>query len=328
MIYFVVPVYKVEKYLARCVDSILGQTYKDVHIVLVDDGSPDNCPALCDEYAEKYNNITVIHKVNGGLSDARNYGIDKVMEIADGTDFITFVDSDDFVKENYSADLISLCEKFNAQVAQCNYEKGSSDNFSLPEKADKPFECSAYDALLNQRLKSQSCAKIYMVSLFKDVRYPKGVLNEDEFTTWKAVFNAEKVVFSDLNLYYYFQHTDSIMDVIARKLKDNPHRLDWLKAYEERIKFFEEKNLPEQVMRTCEKICTDIILRYTEQMWLEKEYREESVVNGEYTKMYREFFKKMYKRKGIAFKRRLMYIGFYILPVSSVWMGKIFGLRK
>ena len=328
MIYFVVPVYKVEKYLERCVDSILRQTYQDVHIVLVDDGSPDNCPSICDTYTDKYSNITVIHKQNGGLSDARNCGIDKVMEIAEENDYITFVDSDDFVRENYSYYLISLCEKFNAQVAQCNYEKGSLDGFSSTEKFDKPLLCTAYDALLNQRLKSQSCAKIYRVSLFKDVRYPKGVLNEDEFTTWKAVYNAEKVVFSDLELYYYFQHNDSIMDVIARKLKDNPHRLDWLKAYEERIYFFETKNLPEQVMRTYEKICTDIILRYTEQMWLKKEDREKSCVNGEYVSTYRKCFRKMYKRKGIAFKRRLMYIGFYILPISSVWMGKIFGLRK
>ena len=94
-IFFVVPVYKVEKYLGRCTESILAQTYENIEIVLVDDGSPDNCPNLCDEYADKYPNIKVIHKENGGLSDARNAGIMYVRKVADDEDYITFVDSDD-----------------------------------------------------------------------------------------------------------------------------------------------------------------------------------------------------------------------------------------
>ena len=128
-IFFVVPVYKVEKYLKRCADSILRQTYKSIELVLVDDGSPDNCPQICDEYAEKYSNVKVIHKQNGGLSDARNAGILYVREVAEDEDFITFVDSDDYVHEEFARTMIGLCEEYNCNMAQCSYEKGSNDFF-------------------------------------------------------------------------------------------------------------------------------------------------------------------------------------------------------
>ena len=328
MIYFVVPVYKVENYLARCVDSIIGQTYNDVHIVLVDDGSPDNCPEICDRLASRHSNIKVIHKPNGGLSDARNAGIDYVMSVADKDDYITFLDSDDFVHEKYAEIMVGLCNENGCDSAQCGYEKGDGNNFTSDIIVEKPLVVSGKDALLNQRVKSQSCAKIYKIHTFENVRYPLNLLNEDEFTTWKAIYNSSSVALIDQKLYYYFQHSNSIMDVIARKLKGNPHRTDWLKAYEERIAFFEKQNEPQQVMRTKEKICTDIILRYTEQMWLKPHEREESCVNGEYVALYRQNFKKMFPRKGISLKRRLMYIAFYLVPSSSVIMGKILGLRK
>jgi len=109
-IYFIIPVYKVEKYLKRCVDSVINQTYKNVHIVLVDDGSPDKCGEICDQYAKEHDNITVIHKENGGLSDARNKGLLYVRENADKDDYLTFLDSDDFVHREFSKILTELME--------------------------------------------------------------------------------------------------------------------------------------------------------------------------------------------------------------------------
>ncbi len=328
MVYFIIPVYKVEAYLVRCVNSVLNQTFPQVKLVLVDDGSPDRCPEICDELAEKHSNITVIHKTNGGLSDARNAGIEYVMGVAQDSDFITFLDSDDYVHMDYAQILVTLCNDNNCDGAQCGYEKGSLDSFTPDDKAHKLLFTSGEEALLNQRLKSQSCAKLYRVHTFKNVRFPVGVLNEDEFTTWKAIYNSSRICFTEQKLYYYFQHQNSIMDVIAKKLKNNPRRFDWLNAYEERINFFEALSNKQQVMRTREKICTDIILRYTEQMWLNKEDREESCVNGDYIKLYRKNFCKMILRKGISLKRRLMYISFFFVPYSSVVMGRIFGLRK
>ena len=327
-IFFVVPVYKVEKYLGRCTESILAQTYENIEIVLVDDGSPDNCPELCDEYADKYPNIKVIHKENGGLSDARNAGIMYVRKVADDEDYITFVDSDDYIHADYARRMISLCEENGCNLSQCSYEKGSSDIFEKTN-VDANVECkTAEEALLGYRIKSQVCAKVFKAKVFKDILFPVGVINEDEFTTYRAVYSAEKMAFTDENLYYYFQHGTGIMAEIAKNLKNNPRRYDFLKAYEERIKFFEEKKLPLQVMKTKEKICTDIILRYCEQMWLKKEDRDTDCVNGTYMKLYRHNFKEMIKRKGMPLKRRFMFHVFYVMPISGVIAGRILGMRK
>ena len=327
-LYFIIPVYNVEDYLERCVNSVLVQSYKNVEIVLVDDGSPDRCPEMCDAYAEKYANIHVIHKPNGGLSDARNAGLEYVYATITDDDYITFLDSDDFVHPLYAEKMIALCEENGCGMVQCGYEKGDADAF--PESGDKItfFVTDAENALLGYTLKSQCCAKIFKAESFSSIRFTKDVLNEDEFITYKAVYAAEKVAFTDENLYYYYQHGTSIMDVIAKKLKNNPHRYDYLTAYAERIRFFEEKNLPLQVMKTHEKICTDLILRYCEQMRLDKDDRDTDCVNGLYMRMYREHYKLMIRRKGIPPKRKLMYIGFFILPYSAVIMGNIFTLRK
>ena len=327
-LFFVVPIYKVEEYLKRCVDSILSQTYPYTEIVLVDDGSPDNCPKICDEYGDLHKNIKVIHKQNGGLSDARNAGMKYVFDVADNEDYITFVDSDDFVHPEYAKIMIDYCEENKSALAQCGYEKGDKDFFETAD-INPDVKCvSAEDALLGYRIKSQMCAKLFKVRIIKDVFFPVGMINEDEFVNYRLVYNSGKVVFTDEKLYYYYNRDNGIMANVAKKLKNNPHRYDYLKAYEERTQFFKEKNLPDQVLKTREKICTDIILRYIEQMHLEKKDRDIDCINGTYFKLYKENYKIMMKRKGMPLKRRLMYISFYILPYSSVVMGKIFAFRK
>ena len=325
-IYFIIPVYKVEPYLRRCVDSVLEQSYADTEIVLVDDGSPDGCPAICDEYAAKYANVSVIHKPNGGLSDARNAGIGFVMERCSGDDYITFVDSDDFVHKDFAEAMIKLCSENNCGIAQCNYEKGSADSFSPDSGCEHITVQTREAALLDYRLKSQCCAKIYRADVIGDTRFPQGMLNEDEFVIYKFVYRSVNVAFTDSKLYYYYQHNTGIMKEIAKKLKDNPHRHDYLKAYGERIEFFTRLDMGDQVMKTHEKICTDIILRYCEQMHLTKAERDGDLPG--YAAMYRENYKLMIKRQGMPLKRKLMYIAFYIMPMSAVVMSRIFTLRK
>lgn len=123
LISVIVPVYNVEKYLSKCIDSILAQTYKNLEIILVDDGSPDNCPKICDEYAKKDNRIKVIHKENGGLSAARNVALD----IAKG-EYIGFVDSDDFIAEDMYEVLYNLAEKYNAEISSVSFYKVIENN--------------------------------------------------------------------------------------------------------------------------------------------------------------------------------------------------------
>lgn len=327
-IYIIIPVYKVEKYLERCVKSAVNQRGVEKEIILVDDGSPDACPMLCDRLAAEHECIRVIHKENGGLSDARNAGLKPVCKEADGEDYITFLDSDDYLHVDFSAEMISLCEKYKADSAQCDYEKGDRDELTPFAAEKKDFCLTGEEALLFQGLKSQSCAKIYKVKCFSEVLFPLGVINEDEFTTWKAIYRSQRVAFTNLSLYYYFQHGSGIMSDVAKKLKGNPRRYDFLKAYEERAEFFKKENKPVQVMRTREKICTDIILRYCEQMYLKRKDRDEDCINGKYTEIYKENYSLMIKRPGIAPKRKLMYICFRYFPLSAVIMGKIFTLRK
>ena len=330
-LYFIIPVYKVEKYLKRCVDSVLAQSYKNVYIVLVDDGSPDTCPEICDKYGEMYSNIHVIHKPNGGLSDARNAALEFISKNALPEDYITFLDSDDFVHPQFAEKMISICEENGCHTVQCEYEKGNGDEFTPRKENGTITVTDAENALLGYALKSMSCAKVYKVSCFTDLFFPVGYYNEDEFVTYKALYRSEKIGTTSEALYYYYQHTSetrSIMAEIAKKIKNNPHRYDYIKAYDERIEFFQKLDKPLQVMKAHEKICTDIILRYTEQMNVDKKDRDTDCINGEYMRIYREHYKIMIHRKGMPLKRKLMYIGFNIFPYSSVLMAKIFTLRK
>lgn len=327
-LYFIIPVYKTEKYLARCIESVVYQ--KDAQILLVDDGSPDSCPKICDDYAKQYQNITVIHKENGGLSDARNAGLTYLKQVALPDDYITFLDSDDYVSQTFTNALLSLGKRYDCDLIQCEYLKGTEESF--PEELvgvdGKTVIKSGEEMLLNQRLKSQSCAKIYRFSVLKDIFFPKGVLNEDEFTTYRSVYRSKRVMLTEKKLYYYYQHEGSIMDDVAKRLKNSKHLLDWYHAYEQRISFFEKENKPIQVMRTHEKICTDVILRYCEQMYLKKDMRDEAFSNGEYLRLYKNSYPLMIKRNGISWKRKMMYRLFYLFPKSAVLPGKIFGLRK
>ena len=327
-IYVIVPVYRVEKYIDRCVTSVLSQTYPETKLILIDDGSDDNCGAICDRYAAENPNVTVIHKENGGLSDARNTGITHVMKTAEKTDYLTFVDSDDFVHPEFAERMIKLCGESGCGVAQCGYEKGSADTFT-PRNEEFPASVEDTDrALLYYRLKSACWAKIYKVEAFTGLFYPKGMWNEDEFVTYRAVWRAKRIAFTDKPMYYYYQRSDSIMDDVARRIKHHPRRFDYLSAYEERIAYFTEIEEWDQVLKTHEKICTDLILRYCEQMYIPKKDRDEDCVNGKYMKLYREHYRIMIKRKHIPWKRKWMYRSFYYFPFTGVWMGRIFTLRK
>lgn len=327
-IFYIVPVYKVEKYLKRCVDSILAQTYKNIEIILIDDGSPDGCPEICDELAQLHSNIKVIHKSNGGLSDARNAGIMYVLEVAENEDYLSFVDSDDFIHPEYTKTMVDLCEENGCNLAQCGYEKGSDEFFNEAKISEKPMCIKAEEALIGYRLKSMACAKLFKVKLFNDILFPVGVINEDEFTTYKAVYKAEKIVITDEKLYYYFQHGSGIMSDVAKHLKDNAHKFDFLKAYEERIMFFQENNMPEQVLKTHEKICVDMFLRYCEQMQLKKKDRDIDCVNGTYMEIYRKNLRIMIKRKGIPVPRKIIYLLFSFCPGIGVILAKLFNYRR
>ena len=239
----IVPVYKVEQYLHRCVESILNQTFTDFELILVDDGSPDNCGAICDEYAGKDNRVTVIHQKNGGLSAARNAGIDWSFANSD-SQWLTFIDSDDWVHPQYLEILYNVVRDNNAKVSCCAFES---------VKEDKPFEnitvpnIEMVDTkkfyLENNVNFTVAWGKLYYKSCFVNIRYPVGKIHEDQFTTYKVLFETENVRFVKEKLYYYYLSPNSIM-----RSKFSIKRYDDIEALDEQICFFNKKKWNELEM--------------------------------------------------------------------------------
>lgn len=206
----IVPIYNVEAYLERCVDSIINQTYKNLEIILVDDGSPDRCGEICDEYASKDSRIVVIHKENGGLSDARNAGIEK----AQG-EYLSFVDSDDWIEPNMIEVLYKACVDNSTKMAYCgicdvheNLNKKEREVFDF-DKILEPQEVLV--RIFESKGASHSaCDKLYHCDLFKEVRFPRGKIYEDVATTYRCVIKAGRVVACKEILYNYFHRSNSI----------------------------------------------------------------------------------------------------------------------
>ena len=207
----IVPCYNVEQYLPKCIDSILNQTYKKLEVWLVDDGSPDQCGAICDEYAKKDARIKVIHKKNGGLADARNVALDVMTG-----EYVVCVDSDDYISPTHIEGLYHLIEKYDAEVAvnnSCNFLEGIMPHPAKKSDKDIVFDSGlkAVEAMFYQEL-YDTCAwgKMYKSDLFAGIRYPKGLLFEDLPTTYRILLKANKVVFNDEQSYFYLLRSNSI----------------------------------------------------------------------------------------------------------------------
>ena len=229
----IVPVYNVSNYIHKCVDSIINQKYENLEIILVDDGSTDDSGNICEEYAKKDVRIKVIHKKNGGLSDARNVGIDN----ATGS-YIGFVDSDDWIDENMYITLYQNMKKENADISCCN-RYFIYTNTRTSYGTDK-----FYEVMNSQRAIQLMCTfgylgvsaytKLYKKKLFEDIRYPKGKVNEDIYTTYKLLDKATRIVYDATPLYYYRQRKGSITN--SKKININA-----MEASKELLDFVEKK---------------------------------------------------------------------------------------
>lgn len=235
----IVPVYKVEPYLRRCIDSILGQTFRDFELILVDDGSPDGCPAICDEYAEKDSRIHVIHKENGGLSSARNAGLDWMFENSD-SEYLTFIDSDDYVEPEYLEELYKALIENDADVSSCGYyrvgdgQERICENFSGCAVFNGIEACKMInEAQEGHTLFVVACAKLYKKDMFGSIRYPVGKIHEDEFITYRILYKAKRVVEVGKCMYAYTVNPNSIMGE-----KFSVKRYDKFEALEEAAIFY------------------------------------------------------------------------------------------
>lgn len=214
LISVIVPVYKVEKYLEKCIESIIKQTYTNLQIILVDDGSPDNCGKICDEYAKKDSRIEVIHKINGGLSDARNVGINR----ANGR-YIGFVDSDDYIKEDMYEKLINLIKEYDADISICNLYDVIDGNECIRNKDNGIHEYSRIDILkeilLDKNIQSYAWNKLYKKELFDEIKYPIGKKYEDIGTTFYLFEKCNKIVVTSEPEYYYLKRADSLVNNVT-----------------------------------------------------------------------------------------------------------------
>lgn len=236
LISVIVPVYKVEAYLCKCIDSILAQTYTNLEIILVDDGSPDNCPAICDEYAEKDSRVRVIHKENGGLSDARNAGLN----ICSG-EYISFVDSDDWLEPDMYEKLLANMIQFGTEMSVCGVsddveENGNYRSVKVSDYGDKTFAESNVEAMKRYFLGSWAAwDKLYKASLFNGIRYPVGEINEDEAIVLQLLEKCSKVVYTNDVCYHYIRRPDSITTA-----EFNPQKLIWVKHCQDNLEWIRE----------------------------------------------------------------------------------------
>lgn len=238
LISVIVPVYNVSQYLRKCLDSILRQTYKNIEIILVDDGSTDDSGEICDKYAENDARIRVVHKENGGLSSARNAGID----IMQG-DFVTFVDSDDWINCRMIDRMYGILLEYNADISCVSFHK-------VFENDEKKYAASANGKVIvytgteaverimyKRSIATSAWGKLYNRQDFNNIRYPAGMIFEDLATTYKIFYGKKRIAYCNERLYYYFQRKDSIMSrKFSRKRFDRlvigQEMMEWAKKNE------------------------------------------------------------------------------------------------
>ncbi|HEL1969404.1 glycosyltransferase family 2 protein [Streptococcus suis] len=232
----IIPIFNVENYLRKCLESVRNQSYQNLEIILVNDGSQDSSGAICDEYCKKDSRVKCIHKKNGGLSDARNAGI----EVATG-EYLCFIDSDDSIHKQYVEILLRSLKKYDADIAVCNFQRVQENEITFEQEIDLSEICvnalnqdESWFALYDDKLKFQYTtvwSKLYKRYIFTALHFPVGRLNEDSATAHQIIGLIGKSIYVDAVLYYYLIRTGSIMN-------SNIKTDDGVKAIEDRISYF------------------------------------------------------------------------------------------
>lgn len=255
----IIPVYNVENYIDRCMESVLGQTYTNLEIIMIDDGSKDNSGKIIDAYAAKDSRISVVHKENGGQASARNLGVSK----ATG-DYVCFVDSDDCIHEKFVETLLTMCHDTGCDLAICTYEDftGESTDWKreLPDasvKIETPLE--TLDAIFSPRNVETIVVwnKMYKLSNIKNVKFTEGRIFEDEEVSARLIYASTKVARVEKPMYYYFQNNSGTMggEFTLKKL-------DILWALETRMQFFKDNGLTKLYYKDAYKYMCKLLTHY------------------------------------------------------------------
>lgn len=331
----IVPIYKVEDFLNQSIESIRMQSYTNLEIILVDDGSPDSCPSICDDFAKKDPRIQVIHIENGGLSHARNIGLSR----ATG-EYVAFVDSDDWIAPGFIQSMLEACKQEQCEMAICDYRKVDQEGNPIDHKNHenhKQYHKQNYNQNHTQKHnqiyednelllsmyedfhEKSTCFvvtwnKLYHRNLWNEIEFPKGRIHEDEATTYLLLDKAKKAVFVEEALYFYRQSPGSIM----QKAFDH-RRLDWIKALEERIIYFikkDNKQLVTASMKAYADASITFYFRFKKEVPNSKTKRKQLKRNvHNIVRVVREFGR-------LSMRTRL---GYYIFLLSPFLFHKIVG---
>lgn len=318
LISVIVPVYKVEDCLDKCVRSIAEQTYSNLEIILVDDGSPDRCGAMCEAWAQKDHRIKVVHKENGGLSDARNAG----MKVATGS-LISFIDSDDWVEPDFLETLLGAMNDRNAQIAECAVELVDEQGnvLRLRKAAEVPcvdkidglrrmiFEDGIFQTVWN---------KLYRREVLEGILFEKGKYHEDDFWTYQVFDRMERLAIVDRPMYHYLQRSGSIMGAgySLRRLdglEARFHRMEYLSKYEQL------KDLTRQQLMLDYMWHLQCVLRN-----LQGEDRKTAVVM--IMKMKKATSKVQFKKLTLNIKYRVWYKVFQLTPKMTARIRNLLGI--
>lgn len=314
LISVIVPIYNVEKYLEKCILSIINQKYKNLEILLIDDGSTDNSGSIADKYSKKDKRIKVFHKKNGGLSDARNYGIDR----ATGK-YLAFIDSDDYIDKNMYYELYNNLVKTKSDISICKrcivYEDGTIDGVSLENDVILTF--SRDDAMVELNFLTyfdcSACDKLYKKEMFDEIRFPIGKISEDAYTIYKVIFNAKKVVLTNNTLYCYFQRSNSIS-------RNKRYSDALICASKEKVDFYLQ-NIPNLVYSAYIDLFYNYVILY-DNIFLKNITVEKDFLKSLRTDA-KPYFKYVLKCNRISLKKKfkgLIYI--YCLPLYNLIIKK------
>lgn len=282
----IIPVYNVEKYLKRCIESVIGQTFKQFELILIDDGSTDKSNEICQMYAKRDQRVIVITQKNGGAAAARNKGIDWVFNHSKSK-WIAFIDSDDWVDSHYLELLYTAVLEKKTRISQCGVFD-TDEKKELPKIKNKECKLLSAEEVNCMRGTVAPTRKLYAKECFKNVRYPEGKLFEDEFVTYKLLFEEEKIAFVDEPIYYYYLREGSLMHS-----KWNPKYLDALEAYKEQINYFEQRGLMRSQERSVKNMMDNIIVQFHNASQ-NNAYEQIRILKTEMRKLIRKYGKKGY----------------------------------
>lgn len=317
LISVIVPIYNREKYIERCISSIINQTYKQIEIVLVDDGSDDATPSICTKWGKKDQRIKYIYQGRRGVSTARNSGVEQ----AKGK-YIMMVDSDDYISDHIIEILYHQLQKYHVLLSMCDFLRGSEEDYTFKITNDYGVELiSGTEAIKRSYIDSHNalryispCWKLIDKSLYEGIKYPDGKIFEDIYVTHQLLYKADKIAVVDQKLVYYYQHPDSIMNK-----EYHAGKLDYLDASKQRISFFQERGLTELASIAYDEYLHSLIWEYSRarDLLADKKIMEE--IKSRFREIYRDgYSNQRYESENARFLHH-----FYKNPERIIWYWRI-----